>query len=370
MKRKVQVIDCESCRPRTTVLDEGRMNILKEGLTEFFHKNQNQQVVDSPETMAFMVSQLAYTEATTYEREYQEMQFRSLVPVTAEAGPEAASVRYQVYDKVGQGKRVSSSSKDIPTADVSAGQVEIQVVTGAAGYRYNQQELIESAKFLRPLPVARMQTAVEMAERHLNQVAMTGEVAGIAGGASYLGMTNQTTGTGAGQITLINIATSGFTGAWATQAAAGNFASILKDFNLCLLTAWQNSNYVVLPNTVAMDPAVYSILATTYNLLGTKTLLSLIEEGNILTTTKKEQINIEPVYQFAGTGFVHGSGAAGASRMLFYRNEARRMIMHIPMPLRFLAPQPEGLDIFVPGHYRYAGLNVRYPYTWLYADEA
>ena len=367
--RSVSVIDCESCRPRQVTLDEGRMAILKEGLQEFFHKNQNQQVVDSPETMAFMVSQLAYTEATTYEREYTEMQFRSLVPVTAEAGPEAASVRYQVYDKVGMGKRVSSSSKDIPTADVSAGQVEIQVVTGAAGYRYNQQELIESAKFLRPLPVARMQTAVEMAERHLNEVAFNGEVAGIAGGASYLGLTNQTTGTGAGQIRLINKTTSGFTGGWKAAAAAGTFATILADFNLCLLTAWQNSQYVVLPNTVAMDPAIYSVLATTYNQLGTKTLLSLIEEGNILTTTKKEQISISPVYQFASKGFTT-PGAAASTRALFYRNEARRMIMHVPMPLRFLAPQPEGLDIFVPGHYRYAGVNVRYPYTWLYMDEA
>ena len=370
MLRKVNVIDCESCAPTTTMVEESRLGLLREGVAKLMHNNGHQEVVDSPETMAFVVSQLAYTEATVYEREYTEMQFRSLVPVTSEAGPEAASVRYQVYDKVGQGKRVSASSKDVPTADVSAGQVEIQVVNGGAGYRYNQQELIESAKFLRPLPIARMQTAVEMAERHLNEVAMNGEVAGVAGGASYLGMTNQTTGTGAGQITLINQSTSGYIGGWAAQAALGNFQKILADFNLCLLTAWQNSQYVVLPNTVAMDPATYSVLATTYTSLGTKTLLSLIEEGNILTTTKTEQISIEPVYQFANKGFSHSNGSVAASRMLFYRNESRRMIMHIPMPLRFLAPQPEGLDIFVPGTYRYAGLNVRYPYTWLYCDEA
>ena len=369
MLRNVQVIDADTAQKRTVPVEEARMAHINEGLRKTFHDLGRQEVCDSAETMAFMVSQLAYTEATTYEREYMEMQFRELVPVTAEAGPEAASVRYQVYDKVGQGKRMSSISKEIPTADVSAGQVEIQVVTGAAGYRYSQQELIESAKFLRPLPVARMQTAVEMAERHLNSVAMLGEDGSIAGGASYKGMVNQTTGTAAGQITLVNQSTSGYTGAWATAAANGTYQTILADVNFCLLTSWKATQFVVIPNTVAMDPTLYGILVSTYNTIGNKTLLQLIEEGNLLTSTTGQKLTIRPVYQFSGTGFNHSSGAA-STRMLFYRNEPRRMIMHLPMPLRFLAPQPDGLDIFVPGHYRYAGLNVRYPATWLYADEA
>ena len=307
-----------------------------------------------------MVSQLAYTEQTTYEREYQEMQFRSLVPVTAEAGPDAATVRYQVYDHVGQGKRINGAAKDIPTSDVSAAEVEIAVVNGGAGYRYSQLELIQAARQIRPLPSERMSTAIEMGERHLNQVALVGEATDVAGQAKYLGLLNYT------GVTTINKGTSGFVGLWDTTATADQ---ILTDVNSAIYAYWAATNFVVLPNTLGLAPKCFAALNARYNSLGTKRLIEMVQEGNMTTARTGERLNIVPILQGDTAGAKNGTGAA-CPRNVFYRNDKKRMVMHVPMPHRFLAPQPEGLDVMVPGWYRYAGLNIRYIKTVLYQDEA
>ena len=42
--------------------------------------------------------------------------------------------------------------------------------------------------------------------------------------------------------------------------------------------------------------------------------------------------------------------------------------MHLPMPLRFLAPQLVGLDVKIPGEYKYSGTIVRYVKSAYYQD--
>jgi hypothetical protein len=343
-------------------LDEARMQTIKEGLLHSFRSTSNAILLaqDSAESIAFMVSQLAYTEAQTYAREYQEAQFRQLVPITAEAGPDAATVRYQIYDHVGQGKRINGASKDIPTSDVSAGQVEIAVVDGGAAYRYSQLELIQAARQIRPLPAERMTTAIEMSERHLNQVAMVGERTDVAGQASFNGLLNYP------GVTTINKGTAGFTGLWDTTATVDQ---VLADINNGIYAYWAGTNFVVLPNTIGMAPKSYAALNSRYNSLGTKRLIDLVLESNMTTSRTGEKLNIVPIYQ-ADTAGAKYTGGAACPRNVFYRNDKNRMVMHVPMPIRFLAPQPEGLDIFVPGWYRYAGLNVRYIKTMVFQDES
>ena len=116
-----------------------------------------------------------------------------------------------------------------------------------------------------------------------------------------------------------------------------------------------------------MAPACFTPLATRYNSLGTKTLLQLLEESNIATARTKNPVNFVPIVQAVDQG-VAGSSATGKSRNVLYRNDKRRIVLHVPMPHRFLAPQPEGLDVSVPGWYRYAGVNLRFLYSLMYLD--
>lgn len=365
-KKEVVVLDSSSGVRRTVAVDEARYHFLLNTFNQDCRAKMGfdsnfKTAADAAEGMAFLVSQLAYTEAQTYEREYQDVQYRQLVPVTSEAGPGASTVRYQVFDKVGQGKRIEGSSKDIPYSDVSGAAVEIGVVSGGAGYRYSQLELLQAAQMIRPLPAARMEAAVEMAERHLNQVAMVGEQSTLTGQAAFRGLLTQNIDNVNNPTQYLCSTSPGITGVWSTVATA-TFDKVLADVNLGINQFWKNSNYTLMPDTMGLAPSCFTPLATRYNSLGTKTLLQLLEESNIATARTGKKLNFVPIYQ-AETAAVNGG-----TRCVLYVNDPRRVVMHIPMAHRFLAPQPEGLDVAVPGWYRYAGVNLRYSYAMVYMD--
>lgn len=354
-KKEVRVVDCDSGLTKGVAVDEARWNQILTGLQRCFKSWDHPYALasDSQEGMAFLASQLAYTEAEVYYRDYQDVQFRELLPVTAEAGPDADTVRYQIMDKVGQGKRVQGNAKDIPYADVAASTVEIGVVSGGAGYRYSQDELLKAARMVRPLPAERMATAVEMFERHINQVAMLGESAASTGQAKLEGLLNYT------GVTTATGGAGGYNGDW---GGASTVDEVLADVNKAILAYWTASGYTRLPDTFAMAPACFSALSTRYNSLGTKTLLQLIQESNIATARTGKPLNCVPVLQGAT------AGGSSATRCVLYRNEKQHLVLHVPMPIRFLAPQPDGLDVSIPGWYKYAGLNIRRLYTVMYLD--
>ena len=62
------------------------------------------------------------------------------------------------------------------------------------------------------------------------------------------------------------------------------------------------------------------------------------------------------------------AGTGNTTRAVFYVKSPDRLVMHIPQPLRFLAPQAVNLSIKVPGTYRYAGLEVRYLKSMYYME--
>jgi hypothetical protein len=368
-KKEVVVLDSSSGIRLPVAVDEARWNFLykafdKDCREKLAFDSFFRSAADASEGMAFLVSQLAYTEAQTYERDYQDVQYRDLIPVTSEAGPAASTVRYQVFDKVGQGKRIESGSKDIPYSDVSGAAVEIGVVSGGAGYRYSQLELLQAAQMIRPLPASRMEAAVEMAERHLNSVALLGEQSTLTGQGKFLGLLNQdiSQSSNPSQYMVAGTnGTTGLTGVWNTPATA-TFDKVLADVNLGILQFWNNSNNTLLPDTFGVATACFTALATRYNSLGTRTLLQLLEESNLMTARTGKKLNIVPIYQ------ANTAGVNGATRCVLYVNDPRRIVMHVPMAHRFLAPQPEGLDVSVPGWYRYAGVNLRYSYAMVYMD--
>jgi hypothetical protein len=54
--------------------------------------------------------------------------------------------------------------------------------------------------------------------------------------------------------------------------------------------------------------------------------------------------------------------------MMGYVKSDQRLVAHIPLPLRFLAPQLVGLSVDVPGEYKYSGVEFRYPGSAYYSD--
>lgn len=301
-----------------------------------------QRTADATELLGFMVNQLAYTEAGIYEVAHQPLQYRSFVPVSTAAGEWAESIRYEKTDYTGRGKRHSGKGRDIPHVDVQYDDKVTPIVQGAIGYDYTVDELRKSAYLRRPVDSARMRAAMRGFEEHMNDVALLGEAE-----SGLTGLFNSP---------VVPVTT--ITGAWSTKTPEEKLA----DVNNAIFKVWEQSRFTEMPNMVLLPPEQYTDISSNPRSDNSdKTVLQYILENNI---AKHRGVNlmIEPAYD------LQDAGVGGTTRMVVYTKDESKVVFHIPLPLRFLAPQLVGLDIEVPGEYKYSGVEFRYPKSAHYFD--
>lgn len=300
------------------------------------------RVGDAQEGFSFMVSQLAYTEAGIYSRQYTPMQYEKLVPITSEAGEWAETVRYQTYDSVARGRRASSKPDDINLVDVSVSEATMGIQPGDIGYHYTAQELAQSAYLRRPLPQARMEAAMDGYRRHMNNVALFGE-------SELQGLFKHSS------ISKMNAAN----GSWLTATPD----HILSDLDSGLLAVFNASANNDIPDTILLPVDRYAhISATPRSPNSDMTILEYFLKNNLYTSYTGNVLTVLPGFGLdtAGTG--------NSARAVYYCNRLDRLAMHIPVALRFLAPQLRGRGVFVPGDYRYSGVEVRYKNSQIYLE--
>ncbi len=300
---------------------------------------------DAQEAMAFLVSQLAFTESKTFERQYQPMQYEQFLPLDFSAGEWADSIRYEIYDFVGQGKRTSGKGRDINKVDVGFADKSFPVLYGNIGYDYTQEELRRTAYLRRALPDRKLAAAMEGYKRHMNQVGLYGETS-----SAITGLFNNA---------LVPRGSSPSGVSWNTASAD----QILTDVNRLINNIWTNTAYNDLPTTIVMAPEALSKIASTPRATTTDTtILSWIKANNVAKQQRGIDIDFQP-----GFG-LNTAGVGSTRRMMGYVKDPNRLVMHIPLPLRFLAPQMQGLAIDVPGEYKYSGVEIRYPKSAYYMD--
>lgn len=339
---------------RTVSVDEVRFNTLHSGLTavqgQVFGDLAGR---DAQEALSFIVSQLAYTESTIFERQYTPMQYEQFIPITNEAGEWADSIRYEIYDYAGRGKRTSGKGKDINTVDIAYADKTFPVASGNIGYDYTVEELRRTSFLRRPIPERKAAAAIDGYRRHMNDVGLFGE-------GNFTGLFNNA-----------NVPHGNApAGAWlTTQAAliaAGNVAgvnAILADVNSLITGVWTTTKGNDQITTVILPPAHLSYLASTpRSATSDLTLLDWLKAKNIAKQQKGTDIDFQP-----GWG-LDTAGVGGTARMLGYVKSDTKLVMHIPMALRFLAPQLRGLAVEIPGEYKYSGVEWRYPGSAYYMD--
>jgi hypothetical protein len=300
---------------------------------------------DAGEAVAFTVSQLAYTESQVWERLYLPMQCEEFVPITSEGGPAVDTIRYEIVDYTGQAAPNPGLGTDVPYADMVVGEKIFKVKGAAVGYRYTHQELLAAALLRKPVPTGRQEAAIRTYQRDVNNVALYGStVLNLPGFFQHPSV-------GSGNAP---------TGNWLTSATPDQ---ILSDVNVGINAVWVNTNYNSMTTHVVMPAAVYNKLASTpRSTYSDMTILQYLQENNIAKQRKGTNVVFAP-----GFG-LETAGAGSSKRTIFYEKSESNLKMHITQPLSFLAPQLFGLEIRVPGTFRYSGVEWRYPKTGYYMD--
>lgn len=301
---------------------------------------------DAQEALSFIVSQLAYTESQVFEKQYTPMQYEQLIPITYEAGEHADSIRYEIYDYAGRGKRTTGKGRDINLVDVAYADKSFPVLNGDIGYDYTTEELRRTAFLRRPISERKLNAAIDGYRRHMNDVGLFGETA--SGVTGLFNNANVPQGNAP-------------VGAW--QTGPKTPAQILSDINTLILNVWSNTKYNDQVTDIVMAPGAYAYIASTPRSDNSdKTILQYIKENNIAKVEKGQDIRFQAGYD------LDTAGAVGTRRMMGYVKSDSRVVMHVPLPLRFLAPQLIGLSVQVPGEYKYSGVEFRYPKSAYYMD--
>jgi hypothetical protein len=300
-------------------------------------------VMDADAAMSFLVSQLAYTESKVFEKFRTPMQNEKFIPQRFDAGEHVETIRYEVFDYVGDTDDASPKANTAKTVDVGFSQTDYGVRDGQVMYEYSQHDLRVTAFLRKPLPEAKMTAAVQTYKRRMNKV-------GLFGRAEYglEGLFNNS---------LVPTATLPY-GNW---TATTDVNQMLADLNYLLYLTWVGSANNVVANQLVLPSKAYN-LAQQRQMPYTNTTVLNFFLANNLAKDQGFDLSVDP-----GFG-LETAGVGGAPRTMAYYRDEDHVVQHIPLPLRFLAPQPEGLMIRVYGEYRYCGTHIRYVNAVAYAD--
>jgi len=292
--------------------------------------------VNDAANLGFVVAQTAHIESEILERRYPDVTYANDVPVDTSANPFATTVTFYSVDKVGAAKLVNGHGDDVPLANIDLNKFDNQVRMAAIGYSFSLEEVGQAQMLGMNLDNMGVDAARFAYEKFMD-------------GATYLGIAS------VGLTGLYN--TAGIT----TVAAGGAWVGrtpdqVLADLNTILNGAFSSSLGVEMPNTIKLPLAVFADIASRrIGVDSSMTILSFIKQANVLTASGRGELTIQGDHRLT-------------TRMVVYSKDPQVLKLHVPMPLRFLPVQPRNLEYYVPGMFRFAGLDIRRPGAVRYMD--
>lgn len=288
------------------------------------------QVTDS-DALGYLQSQLEHVEARVWERKYAPIQYADLIPVSFEAGEWATSIAIHYMDGTAEGKFIGAAGDDINFAKVDSGRDQVPVAYGGIGYEYTMEELRQAAFLNRPLDALQAMKARRGYEEHAQSIAYNGDTnRGLSG--------------------LLNHPEVGTAAAASTFAAAADGDAIAALINEPINAIIDESKGIEIPGRVLLPISRFNSIATSRldTTVSAMSILDYVKQHNAYTAITGQPLDIRALPQLSDS-------------MVVYSPNEDVMVMHIPLPLRFLPPQPVNLKVRIPGEYKIAGVEMRFP---------
>jgi len=293
--------------------------------------------------VAFYLSQLTQLETKLYEVKYRNIIYQDFIPVDTSGPDWIDSFSYISFDAVTMGKFIGANPTDIPRAQIDRAITNVPLFLGGIGYTYSLDELRKSQAMGQSLDSAQAMAANRGFQEHAQKVAFSGDA------------TRNITG-------LFNNANISITAAAGLWTALTN-DQIVDSMNDLLIEVWSNSANVHVPNVLLLPSDRWSLISSRRMADGTDTtILEYYRKNNLYTQITGGELTIKPILE------LQTAGAAGVHRMMAYELNDENLTMRMPMSLRFVPPQPNGLAIDVDGEYKFGGVEFRYPGSAGYVD--
>lgn len=302
------------------------------------------------EALSFLVAQAAYIEPQVIRIKYPALNYADFVPIDTAANEWAKVITFFSIDQVGNAEWFNHMARDVPIADIERTRHDRGIEMAACGYRYTLEELGQA--MLVPnvnLTTERAAAARRAYEEFCHNVALYGDSR-----KNWLGLTNHS---------LPPIVNATHTWAyWLAQSPALP-ANILQDANGLLTGIWLTSLTVEMADTLLLPLTVTQLLSMTQLPNTTMNLSEWIAKNNMYTQETGRPLTVR------GLRGLDTAGVGGTGRAIAYRRDPEVLKMHRPMSHRFLEVWRSGPIVYdVPGIFRLAGLEIRYPLAMRYMD--
>jgi len=294
----------------------------------------------------FLRRELEHILSRTFETQYADIKYATLLPVSSEVGNAATTYTYRIFDAVGRMERIADRVQDLPRADILRTEKTMRIQSYGASFGYGVQET--RAAMMVPglnLEQRRADAVRRVYEETVNKIALFGDSAGSLEG--FLNNSN------------VDV-----------LAVTGNYfndGSITPDEMLAILNEActrivGNSNQKESPDTMVVPYPVYRQISTTpRSSTSDTTVLEFFLRTNPYITS------IEPLNEVEAT---KSFGNLSKDRIVVYKRSPDKLQLHIPQTIEFFPPERRGLEYVVAAHARLGGVSYYYPASALYVQKA
>jgi len=292
----------------------------------------------------FLARELETILSRSFEVEYADIKYASLLPISSEVGPGADSFTYRVFDKQGSMKVIQDKAQDLPRADVLRKEVTHPVRSLGASFAYTIQETRAAAMVPNMNLEQRRANAVRRAyEEKVQEIAYFGDAP-----SGMKGFFNND------QVDTI------VPDKWFTDGSTTT-DEMLQLLNEPATRLVNGSNMKEQPNTMLVPYEVYRIISTTpRSSTSDTTVMEFFLRTNPFITA------IEPINELEADKSL---GNLTKDRIITYDRSPDKLQLHIPQPLEFLPPVRAALEFTVAAHSRIGGLALYYPKSVIVMQE-
>lgn len=297
---------------------------------------------------AALDQQLEYLKAQTYDIQYPDMKFRTLLPISNEAGPGAETISYLQWDEYGMADIIANYADDLPRVDTLVEKFSQPVHSLGDSYEYSVQDLRRAAMAGNNLDGRRAMIARRGIERKMEDLAATGDAKGKLKG--FLNHPNIPIYTATSDGT----ATEWFDG----RPTPKTPALIQKDVHDLVDNVRVSTKEIYTPDTVILWTEGFGYWAQTP--VGTDNQTTIMR--SFLANSPFVQ-NIDSWYKL-DTADAAGTGP----RIVAYVRSPEVMTFEIPQEFEQFPPQARNLAFVTPCHARVGGFVLYYPLAAAYMD--
>jgi hypothetical protein len=281
----------------------------------------------------FLKQQLNHVLNLVFEESFPALKARSFVPVNRGIPSAAETVSTRIWDSYGEAKVLNAGADDFPS--VSIGQREAFAAIKSLGcyFEYSVLDLRRSELAGTGLDAKLAIAARQTIESKIDKLAVNGdERVGIKGLCNHEGIDSH-----------------GLSKWFDDKGKALKTPEqMLGDINQMISVIAENTNNVLLPDTLLLPVKHYSYLAQTpFSALSQVTILNYLLSNNPYIKNIDWWVHLK-------------------DRCIVYPRTPQALEMYIPLEFEMLGPQSVGMNIRVHCHARFGGVQVYTPKACAY----